>query len=620
MADMDILTSTPFKEEYWSRVLGESRPKCLVVDANWTPATIRSLISMRGKAQAIFEPVSVAKSVRLFEGKTLGVYPAHQVDLATPNIFELLAMYDAAKDKSYFDENSKWTEVIDQFNLGGSNANYKEVFEDLMKHTSKDMKAAGVPQKLLHLLPYIPKLVVKLGEYGCLMAEIMLPDDPRLAVPKKPDHISYFVNQQQSILTRAAPDSQNHKVGGVYMRHYWPQEKVDDVVSVNGVGDTFLGVLTAGLARGGTLHKLIGFAQNAAIMTLRSKEAVSPQLEELSRKIRVDDFGSWWQRNASEKQSRAVELGDRPVQGGGDPTFAKRLKGKIEYLVGDGRLTLAQAETVKDAVVRGMSLTDALTHFARDPSNHDGHAVVRDVPLADTVLEGGEAGKVEQTMQDDAAAEEETGKYTAGTPDLSTWSKLSADSKTSKPRDIDAQETPVEETDLKTRSAVTDDDLTTSNTVTDDEQPKQMPVAKRIHQALTDTGLTKEQADQTIKDFLASESLWELAKWKVEYKRELAAKEAAAKAAAKAAAVARDDAEGIGGWGAFARKGLQDTMLQDWEIAKLVTPSEVDRTAGVVAEEAQPEKSDAQLEKDDAQPEKGDAQPKNFGWGSFFKK
>lgn len=68
------------------------------------------------------------------------------------------------------------------------------------------------------------------------------------------------------------------------MRLYPAAERVpdEDTVSVNGVGDTFLGAVVAGLARGMELdERLVGFAQKAAVMTLKSPEAVSPHLGEL---------------------------------------------------------------------------------------------------------------------------------------------------------------------------------------------------------------------------------------------------------------------------------------------------------------------------------------------------
>lgn len=57
--------------------------------------------------------------------------------------------------------------------------------------------------------------------------------------------------------------------------------KPEDVVSVNGVGDTFAGTLIAGLAKRGKnarVEELIDLAQRAAVLTLKSKEAVSPGL------------------------------------------------------------------------------------------------------------------------------------------------------------------------------------------------------------------------------------------------------------------------------------------------------------------------------------------------------
>lgn len=77
----------------------------------------------------------------------------------------------------------------------------------------------------------------------------------------------------------------NDVVGGVYMRLFPPVENVssDDVVSVNGVGDTFLGVLIAGLTKEKprNIVDLVDIAQRGSVMALKSKESVSPQLSVL---------------------------------------------------------------------------------------------------------------------------------------------------------------------------------------------------------------------------------------------------------------------------------------------------------------------------------------------------
>ena len=69
------------------------------------------------------------------------------------------------------------------------------------------------------------------------------------------------------------------------MRLFPPVETVssDTIVSVNGVGDTFLGVLMAGLTKEKpkNIVELVDIAQRGSVMTLKSKEAVSPEISTL---------------------------------------------------------------------------------------------------------------------------------------------------------------------------------------------------------------------------------------------------------------------------------------------------------------------------------------------------
>jgi len=119
-------------------------------------------------------------------------------------------------------------------------------------------------------LPSIPCILTTMGEHGVLMTQLLRPGDDRLT---SPDSAPY-------ILSRSTDG--NEVVGGVYMRLFPPVEQVkqNDIVSVNGVGDTFLGVLIAGLAREKPrdIANLIDVAQRGSVLTLRSSEAVSPQL------------------------------------------------------------------------------------------------------------------------------------------------------------------------------------------------------------------------------------------------------------------------------------------------------------------------------------------------------
>ncbi|KAL7629406.1 hypothetical protein AAE478_000926 [Parahypoxylon ruwenzoriense] len=263
MADMGIFTAHSFPQ-HWDSTVKASSPKWLVVDGNWAGRDVRAWIQSgkQNHAQVAFEPVSKEKSTRLFcmeKGlESLGVFPKPSVNLATPNQYELAAMHAAAHRHEYFDD-ARWWEIIDAFGMRGARDRF-------VKLTSAGMTDAGIPQQVIQLLPYIPIIVTKMGSNGALLTMVLGKDDPRLL------DSAY----EKFILSRCL---NNHpEVGGVYMRLFPAVEQVEDVVSVNGVGDTFLGVLIAGLAQGGRVEDLVDIAQKAAILTLRSPQSVSEDL------------------------------------------------------------------------------------------------------------------------------------------------------------------------------------------------------------------------------------------------------------------------------------------------------------------------------------------------------
>ncbi|KAI1333423.1 Indigoidine synthase A like protein-domain-containing protein [Xylariaceae sp. FL0255] len=266
MADMDIFTSRPFST-VWTSAIKSSLPKWLVVDGNWKDRDIRSWMKAGKEYNSLvaFEPVSIEKSQRLFcVGKglePLGVFPHSTVDLATPNQYELAAMHEAAQSNEYFDD-AGWWSVIDAFGMRGARDRF-------VKLTSAAMTDAGIPQQAIRLLPYIPTIITKMGSDGALLTTILEKDDPRL----------YSTAHEPFILSRCINDHAH--VGGVYMRLYPSVEQVSEIASVNGVGDTFLGTLVAGMAQGGRVESLINVAQKAAVLTLRSTESVSEELGSL---------------------------------------------------------------------------------------------------------------------------------------------------------------------------------------------------------------------------------------------------------------------------------------------------------------------------------------------------
>ena len=274
MADMSIFDregAVPSLSKHTSAAL-----KWVVVDANWHRNILRRII-IQGKssnAKVAFEPVSVAKSASLFQAQvsatspSIQPFPNHSVDLTTPNQHELAAMHASAKEAEYFDSD-QWWQVIDALGIPSTGA--RDRFVAL---TNKKMTDEGIPLQTIQLLPFIPTILTKLGPDGVLLTELLKPNDPRLTDPKSAPYI----------LSRTANGST--EVGGVYMRLFPAVEVVEEVVSVNGVGDTFLGVVVAGLAKGLKVDEtLIEVAQRGAVMTLRSKESVSPKLGALADRL-----------------------------------------------------------------------------------------------------------------------------------------------------------------------------------------------------------------------------------------------------------------------------------------------------------------------------------------------
>lgn len=290
MADMSILElpSTSFNfEQFWEPlILDNLNPTWAVIDANWGNEALFKWIALCKKhhIKVALEPVSAAKSARLFprflgssqEATTMNpsaVAPhRHLIDLATPNQYELSAMHTAARENGYFDS-TEWWGVIDALEMPSVGSR-----ERLMSLTNRKMVDQGIPQQSIQLLPFIPRIVTKLGAEGVLLTQLLQPGDPRL---RSLDYAPY-------ILGRAMAGDAS--IGGVYMRLFPAAEKIAeaDIVSVNGAGDTLLGVVVSALARAGKsketlIEDVIPVAQRASIQTLKCAKGVNPDISELTK-------------------------------------------------------------------------------------------------------------------------------------------------------------------------------------------------------------------------------------------------------------------------------------------------------------------------------------------------
>lgn len=283
MADMGIVELPEAQldfDGFWEPLIERTKPRWVVVDANWRPEVLArwSKIAQKHGARVAFEPVSTAKSRRLFGGDasnskaTIGpsqTVPNNAISLACPNRFELTAMYAAARESLLF-ESPSWWHVIDSMNLSPAGSRQR-----LVALTSSELVDEGIPQQTIQLLPFIPCIVTKLGGAGALVTQLLPPGDPRLTDPESAPYV----------IARASTAA-DVAFGCVYMRLFPPATILgeDDIVSVNAAGDTLLGVLVAGLAKKGQsarIEDLIPIAQEASRKTLASAGGVSKDLAEL---------------------------------------------------------------------------------------------------------------------------------------------------------------------------------------------------------------------------------------------------------------------------------------------------------------------------------------------------
>ena len=279
MADMDLLNThgEPYIRNRWSEDMKQSGASWFVADANWEPRLLHQLFALASEAGCFtaLEPVSVAKGSRLFkrapknasEHKELQVFPQHTIDLMTPNAMELAAMHKLARDEGLL-EGQQWWKVIDELGIPSSGIRSR-----LVDVSSKEVVDQGLPQQAIQLLPFVPCIATKLGAEGVLLTMMLQEGDPRL---QSKEAAPYIISRSNATTETG--------VAGVYMQLFPPVAGLPerDIVSVNGVGDTFLGALIASMQQTDKgIEELIDVAQEAAVLSLQSAESVSPRLREL---------------------------------------------------------------------------------------------------------------------------------------------------------------------------------------------------------------------------------------------------------------------------------------------------------------------------------------------------
>ncbi|CAO0802352.1 unnamed protein product [Mucor circinelloides] len=231
VADMNIFDSMDTTRIV--SILQHEKPNFVCFDGNVTAQMMKAIaIACQALAiPALFEPTSVPKSLKLFQHTE--TIMAQAVKYTSPNQFELEAMCDTIRSNPIL-----------------SNAMKKQ--NDLVDSAMMPLKLKHAP-RLAHLAlsnasflsQFIPNVITKLGEEGCLYVS-------------KNAGVEYF-----------APES----------------IQPNEIVNVTGAGDCFVGTLIANLQKSATtnmsantLRSIIRNAQIASIRTLKSNRAVSEEI------------------------------------------------------------------------------------------------------------------------------------------------------------------------------------------------------------------------------------------------------------------------------------------------------------------------------------------------------
>lgn len=247
-------------------------PKVVVFDGNLGADQTKAVLAAPGFK--IFEPTSVPKSARIAD-HDLKTWPTASVDMATPNSMELMSMFEEFSFKDKFDLDH-WFPIIDALPVSDSVSQFKiDRFLDTNPHLESIVES-GLLQAAIHLLPFIPNLFVKLGKDGVLSFQL----------------VEYLKDRTGDTADgRGLYILSKTKPFGLLMQYY----PVPDVVppnlvqSVNGIGDTFCGVLAAQLAQtqmwlrddGPSKFNAVNRAQRAAALSLQTFAPVSTEVSQL---------------------------------------------------------------------------------------------------------------------------------------------------------------------------------------------------------------------------------------------------------------------------------------------------------------------------------------------------
>ena len=268
MADVSIMRDTNLDDETLWRTLVQSSQHLywVILDTTFPQPVLEKIlrIATENNLHILLEPVSVPRAEQIMRQLPAILQSKRKIDRCTPNEAELTAMYDTA--------------VVEGLIQPPSDDLRQNLRNALPESTAKLAGQAAA------LLDFFQAMLVTCGSDGCLTLQNL--DEHEIDSMRDTD--------QQYVFRRDARTASK-----MYVRHFPPPRTLSgkDIVSVNGAGDTLVGtVIVSSLREYPWPHfrqllseDVIMHSQEAATLTLKSREAVSPELTILAR---IDNYGN----------------------------------------------------------------------------------------------------------------------------------------------------------------------------------------------------------------------------------------------------------------------------------------------------------------------------------------
>lgn len=292
-ADMAIVESDALVQHLENEIT-RAQPRVIVVDCNLLVRALDTVLAtartLTLQPKVVIEPTSVPKLARISQvnSRRLGVYPHNTVDMITPTAAELAQIHASFATREFFDDYDNWFPVLDSL---GIDATFREKMAALAAKNDacRHMLAAGTLQQAFQLLPYIPNILVKLGDKGCAFIRICANANDYKSVPTTSKYAPTFT------LVSQGKQFDEKRVGIVVDYFAVPSENENlTIVDVTGAGDSLVGYLTSTLYKENWLGdevlsleqewwrwEAVHKAQLASGKSLQSTDAISTDIRKI---------------------------------------------------------------------------------------------------------------------------------------------------------------------------------------------------------------------------------------------------------------------------------------------------------------------------------------------------